>query len=87
MVRLATETNVRIILYRVSRRPGVEEVPSDYIEALRAYSKEHGTTYLEEKELFGVIPLEWYADGDHIRPTYKKDYSIKLGLKLKDRLQ
>jgi hypothetical protein len=87
ILRMTQEKGIKLLLYRVARRPGVEDVPTDYVAALKAYSKEHDITYIEEKEFFGDIPLEWYADGDHIRPTFKKEYSKKLGQKLKGRLE
>ena len=87
ILELTRKNKAQLVLYRVSRRPGVDEVSSDYIDALRAYSKEQGINYIEERDLFGAIPLNWYADGDHIRSASKKEYSISFAEKLKEDLK
>jgi hypothetical protein len=87
IVELTRKHKAQLVLYRVSRRPGVDEVSKDYIDALRAYSKEQGIKYIEEAELFGQLPLDWYADGDHISATVKKKYSKSFAEKLKEGLK
>ena len=87
ILKLAKANKIQLILYRISRRPGEPEVRPDYVDALKKYSNEQGIKYLEEREIFGTLPLDWYADGDHVRPSVKKEYSIRLGEKLKQVLQ
>jgi hypothetical protein len=80
IIDVAEQARVPLVFVRVKRRPdasGVtEESPQlrQYIRELRAYFEERGVPFYDETP-DKRIPESWYADGDHIAPEYKAEYT------------
>jgi len=80
IIKLAKKENIRLIFYRVKRRPHTETVrnqPSytvEYMKHLRKYLDEQGIELVDETD-DPRLTLKMYADGDHVAEEYMKTYT------------
>jgi len=90
MLRIANENNIRLIFFRVERlstRDRADPGQLLFLDLLQNYIERNGGVYMSEKDALGALPNDWYADGDHIRRTKKKDYTRLFYRKLEDKLR
>ena len=76
---IADEHDLKLIFYRVKKRVDVDGArpPSPdlrpYLDDLKNYVESRGAAYVDETP--DLIPVEWYADGDHIGREWRDEYT------------
>ncbi len=80
IIDVAEQAEAPLVLVRVKRRPEIDSITSEpaqlrtYVQDLKAYLDERGVPLYDETS-DREIPKTWYADGDHIAPEYKAEYT------------
>lgn len=81
MLRLAQAKGIRLVFFRVKKRPTDTGAPAnesgnapDYQAALRAYLEKAGAILIDESGDPDVT-LDFYGSGDHVKPAMEKTYT------------
>ena len=81
MLQIAQAKGIRLVFFRVKKRPGengelVSESPTApaYQAALRAYLEKAGATLVDETR-DAEVTLDFYGSGDHVKTAMEKRYT------------
>ena len=81
MVKMAADANVRLVIFRVMRRPEADGMPEGsgealdaYLHDLRAYADANGVLFIDENDSM-PFSIDDYADGDHISDDSRAEYT------------
>ncbi len=81
MLKTAQAKNIRLVFFRVKRRPGENGALANenataptYLAALRAYLEKAGATLIDETSDVEVT-LDFYGAGDHVKTAMEKRYT------------
>ena len=80
MLEIARAKDIRLVFFRVKRRPDAPGVPIEnltgpaYHAALRAYLERAGATLIDETRDADVT-IDFYGSGDHVKPEMEKRYT------------
>lgn len=81
IITLARREAIPLVLVRVKRRPDRDQDSPEqaarltrYMTELRTYVESNGVPLFDESN-DPQIPLDWYADGDHIAEEHMADYT------------
>ena len=81
MLEIARTKNIRLVFFRVKRRPGENgelsnESPTapPYLAALRAYLEKAGAVLIDETR-DPEVTLDFYGAGDHVKTAMEKRYT------------
>ena len=81
MLQIAQAKNIRLVFFRVKRRPAengalASESPTApaYLAALRAYLEKAGATLIDETH-DPEVTLDFYGSGDHVKTAMAKPYT------------
>jgi len=81
MLEMAREKNIKLIFFRVKRRPRSEQLLAAeqptwpaYQASLRKYLEQNGAKLIDETR-DADVPLDFYTSDDHIQPAKIKTYT------------